>query len=109
MTVLLFPHGSESSLYFSQDNRSGKILHLTRPHQEFTRLECFDIDKNLNFSPDNRSCIWIFFTNPAQILPAKTDGLVTFTLSGNPVNHAIKSFSRCEDIVNTWTGAERHA
>ena len=66
------------SFYFSQDNRTGKLFHLTcltRPHQE-----CFDIDKNLNFSPDNQSHVWIIFTSPTEILPTKTDNLVTFAL-----------------------------
>ena len=79
------------SLYFSQDNWSGRFLHLTRPHKVLP--ECFDIDMNLNFSPDNRSCVWIFFTSPTQILPAKTDGLVTFALSVNEL------FKYCKELI----------
>ena len=56
-----------------------------------TRLECFDIDKNLNFSPDNRSCGLNFLTSPTEILPAKTDGLVTFAFFEFRVKKSILS------------------
>ena len=45
------------SLYFSQDNRSGKFLNLTRPHKVLPDQSVFGKDKHYNFSSDNRSCV----------------------------------------------------
>ena len=39
-------------------------FYINQTTPSFTRLECFDIDRNLNFSPDNWSCVWIFFIRP---------------------------------------------
>ena len=36
--------------------------------------------------------MWIFFTSPTEILPAKTDGLVTFALSENDITMDLHGF-----------------